>query len=77
MIGAAAVCVACGSRGKPVTVSPPCDSALKAVADNAEDADTIVAPLMDETLTACMSKAEWIAAAERYHVDRYGDVISG
>jgi hypothetical protein len=32
---------------------------------------------MYQALTACKSKAEWIAGAQRYHVNGYGSVIVG
>jgi hypothetical protein len=77
IIGFAVVCVASGSSAKPVAVSPQCDAALKAVADNGDKPDSVISPLLDAALTACASKAEWIAADQRHHVDHYSNVISG
>jgi hypothetical protein len=66
---------ACSGRGgsTSVTISARCDSAITALADAAsftiEVSDRVsreTLALQNTTLVACISRAEWVAAAQRH-----------
>jgi hypothetical protein len=65
IVATAVLCAAYSSGGKPTVVSAECDAALKAVANAGSDRpDSETVLLLDAILTACQSKAEWIAGAK-------------